>query len=60
MAYFHGIITTLLTLGTTGDVPRGSDSTQNSRTCLKKLGDIRERPERLRLFQELVWDYIEN
>ena len=31
----------------TGDVPRGSDSTLSSRACLTKLGDIKERLERL-------------
>ena len=33
IAYFHGVKTRLSTLGT-GDVPRGLDSTQNSRACL--------------------------
>ena len=33
IAYFHGVKTRLSTLGT-GDVPRGSDSTSNSRACL--------------------------
>ena len=33
IAYFRGVKTRLSTLGT-GDVPRGSDSTKNSRACL--------------------------
>ena len=33
IVYFRGVKTNLSTLGT-GDVPRGSDSTQNSRACL--------------------------
>ena len=49
IAYSHGVNTRLSTLWT-GDVPRGSDSAQNSRACLRhNLGDIKERLEKLEL-----------
>ena len=46
IAHFHGVKIRLSTLGT-GDVPRGSDSTWNSRACLTKYDNTIERLGRM-------------
>ena len=64
IVYFHGVKTRLSTL-VTGDVPRGSDSTSNSRACLTKFGGHKRMTGDARLattgvFRELDWDYSGN